>query len=367
MREQLRTWLDDIPYHDLVIRRQAMLLQVLELGMLLVALAALPIALAASTDLPGRIIGGGLLGAIMLLNGVALTLLRSGNAHASALSLALGLTILLGILLYGVTFSGGSVLLFAFSLPIAIGGLLVGRRGLLLVLAMSVLAVGLVIVFERNGASGNGFAALPVQPTFTTLVSFALVAMLLGVVIDSISGLGREALSNQRLRERELESLSRRLEAQVRERTADLEMALGNLEQRADDQQRLLDANRRQAAMIRELSVPVLPVTADTLVMPLVGALDDERLRMAQSEALERIEQSGARRLLLDITGVPVVDTFVAQGLIQTMQAARLLGADVALVGVRPEVAQAIVALGIDLGSIRTYADLHTALSRTEN
>jgi rsbT co-antagonist protein RsbR len=363
MRERVQIWLDDLPYPDSNVRRQAMLLQLLELGLLFVGLIFLPVPLRAVADPGGQWLMIAILVAILSVGSAALVLVRRGHAHASALTIALGLTLLLGVLLYGVTFTRGAVVLFAFSLPVAIGGLLVGRNGLLLVFASSILAVGTVIWLEGIGAPGSGFAALGDRATFTTLLSFSLLAGLLSLIIDRISTLGREALAAQRLRERELEALSRRLEAQVRERTADLEMALSTLQQRSAEQEALLTANQLQAATIRELSVPVLPVTAETLVMPLIGDLDDERLKLAQLQALERIEQSGARRLLLDITGVPIVDTFVAQGLVHTVQAARLLGAEVALVGVRPEVAQAIVNLGVDLGPLRTYADLRTALS----
>lgn len=119
-----------------------------------------------------------------------------------------------------------------------------------------------------------------------------------------------------------------------------------------------------QHDIIREMSVPVLPVSRETLVMPLVGALDSARLAQVQEQALGRLEATRARRLLLDITGVPVVDSQVAQGLISVVQAARLLGAEVSLVGIRPEVAQAIVGLGLNLGSIRTHSDLQSALVR---
>lgn len=117
-----------------------------------------------------------------------------------------------------------------------------------------------------------------------------------------------------------------------------------------------------QRDLIREMSVPVLPISRDTLVMPLVGALDSARLAQIQEQALGRLEATRARRLLLDITGVPVVDSQVAQGLLSVVQAARLLGAEAILVGIRPEVAQAIVGLGLDLGGVRTHSDLHSAL-----
>jgi rsbT co-antagonist protein RsbR len=106
----------------------------------------------------------------------------------------------------------------------------------------------------------------------------------------------------------------------------------------------------------------VLPISATTLIMPLVGALDSARLQQVQEQALQAIERATARRLVLDITGVPLVDSQVAQGLLAVVQAARLLGAEAVLVGVRPEVAQTVVGLGLTLPGLRTYADLQTAL-----
>ncbi|HET9221149.1 MAG TPA: cache domain-containing protein [Roseiflexaceae bacterium] len=154
------------------------------------------------------------------------------------------------------------------------------------------------------------------------------------------------------------------LEQRVADRTADLQQALDEVEARACEQERLLDENRQQREMIREMSVPVLPVTDSTLVMPLVGTLDTERLRLLQDQALRGIERSRARTLILDITGVPIVDSQVAQGLIGVVQAARLLGAEVLLVGIRPEVAQAIVTLGLSLPGLRAYTDLRGALNQ---
>lgn len=119
----------------------------------------------------------------------------------------------------------------------------------------------------------------------------------------------------------------------------------------------------QQREAIREMSVPILPINATTLVMPLVGALDTERLRLAQEQALQAIERTSAQRLILDITGVPIVDTQVAQGLIQIVRAGQLLGAEVMLVGIRPEVAQAIVGLGIDLHSVATQSSLQSGLA----
>lgn len=154
------------------------------------------------------------------------------------------------------------------------------------------------------------------------------------------------------------------LEQRVAERTVELQRALDEVGQRAHEQEQLLAENRLQRATIRDMSVPVLPVTSSTLVMPLVGDLDGDRLQLLQSQALRAIERSQVRTLILDITGVALVDSQVAQGLMAVVQAARLLGTKVHLVGIRPEVAQAIVSLGLNLAGLQTYNNLQSALSQ---
>ncbi len=118
-----------------------------------------------------------------------------------------------------------------------------------------------------------------------------------------------------------------------------------------------------QHAVIREMSVPILPLSDTVLVMPLVGALDHARLEIAQERTLRLLAGSKTRYLILDITGVPLVDTHVAQGLIHIVQAARLLGTEVLLVGIRPEVAQALVELGIQLDDMTTKSTLQSGIA----
>jgi rsbT co-antagonist protein RsbR len=173
-----------------------------------------------------------------------------------------------------------------------------------------------------------------------------------------------ETLEQVRTTNSALQTVRASLETEVAVRTADLRIALGEVELRATAQTRLLDEIAQQRAVIRDLSVPVLPVSATTLVMPLVGALDSARLQLVQEQALRSIERTSAQQLVLDITGVPLVDSQVAQGLLAVVQAARLLGAEAVLVGVRPEVAQTMVGLGLSLLGLRAYADLQTAVGR---
>ncbi|HEU5101875.1 MAG TPA: PAS domain S-box protein [Roseiflexaceae bacterium] len=131
-------------------------------------------------------------------------------------------------------------------------------------------------------------------------------------------------------------------------------------EERARLQERIIQA---QAAALAELSTPVIPISDQVLVMPLVGAIDSERARQVLEALLHGIERSRARVAILDITGVPLVDTQVAKSLIVAAQAVRLLGARVVLTGIRPEVAQTIVGLGVDLGDIATQSTLQSGIA----
>jgi rsbT co-antagonist protein RsbR len=177
----------------------------------------------------------------------------------------------------------------------------------------------------------------------------------------------RQGIAIRRAREgnQALQQARDDLDRQVRERTADLNMALSDLQARAQAQARLLEENERQRLLMREMSVPVLPISAATMVIPLIGALDTDRLLTLQEQALAAIQNGRARHMLLDITGVPVVDTQVAQGLLSIVRAARMLGTEVVLVGVRPEVAQAVVSLGLDLSGVPTRRSLEDGLAYT--
>lgn len=154
------------------------------------------------------------------------------------------------------------------------------------------------------------------------------------------------------------------LELQVSERTTDLQRALSDVQQRSDAQARLLAQIDQQQTTIRELTVPIIPIDEQTLIMPLVGSFDAQRLSDIQEQALSAIERLRTRLLILDITGVPVVDTHIAQGLITVVSAARLLGTQTVLVGIRPEVAQSIVGLGLEMSELRSEASLQNALAR---
>ena len=119
----------------------------------------------------------------------------------------------------------------------------------------------------------------------------------------------------------------------------------------------------RQQMELLELSTPVVKLWEGVLAVPMIGTLDSGRTQLVMEALLQRIVETGSALAIIDITGVPTVDTLVAQHLLKTVTAIRLMGADAIISGIRPQIAQTIVHLGIDLEGITTKATLADALS----
>jgi rsbT co-antagonist protein RsbR len=119
----------------------------------------------------------------------------------------------------------------------------------------------------------------------------------------------------------------------------------------------------RQQQELMELSTPVVTLWDGVLALPVIGTLDSSRTQVVMENLLQRIVETGARIAIIDITGVPTVDTLTAQHLLKTVAAARLMGADCIISGIRPQIAQTIVHLGVDLGTVITKATLADAFT----
>ena len=130
-------------------------------------------------------------------------------------------------------------------------------------------------------------------------------------------------------------------------------------EERFALQQQVIEAQR---AAIRELSTPLIPISDTAVIMPLVGAIDSVRAQQVIDTLLEGVAAYRAETAIVDITGVQVVDTQVANALVRAAQAVRLLGAQVILTGIKPQVAQTLVQLGVSLEGIRTTGSLQTGV-----
>jgi rsbT co-antagonist protein RsbR len=128
-------------------------------------------------------------------------------------------------------------------------------------------------------------------------------------------------------------------------------------------QQTREDIIRRQQQDLLELSTPVIKLWEGVLAVPMIGTLDSSRTQMVMETLLQRIVETGSTLAIIDITGVPTVDTLVAQHLLKTVSAIRLMGAECVISGIRPQIAQTIVHLGIDLQGIASKSSLADALA----
>ena len=149
------------------------------------------------------------------------------------------------------------------------------------------------------------------------------------------------------------------LEQQLAERTRaeeSLRASESTLRAITTEQQMLIDG-------IRAISTPVIPVHDEIIVLPLVGSIDTARAEQIMEALLTGVQRYTAEIVILDITGVPLVDTAVANHLVQAMRAATLLGAHCVLVGISAEVAQLMVQLGVHLGNITTCSNLQAGIS----
>lgn len=353
------TWLLRIRSADENTLRRGRITIVIALAMVVIALLAIPLTFMTDNMLVGFI--GISLGIAGYCGAVVLA--RQGLVTAGGMLLILCITLpVLTSMLFPARGSAQTTAFFLV-LPLLIAGLVLRPLLVWAVLALNfaVMALSWALVPELSLADptyrGVQFNAILLQSA-TALFSF-----LGGQITTRALLLAQQSDAEARQAAAQLAGLNTALETRVAERTQALEAALAEVQTRAAAQEQLLSENLQQRTVIRELSVPVLPISDTVLVMPLVGAFDTQRLADVQAQALRYIEQSKARHLLLDITGVPVIDSQVAQGLVQVVAAARLLGARVTLIGIRPEVAQTIVGLGLDLHSISTASDLQSAIT----
>ena len=182
-----------------------------------------------------------------------------------------------------------------------------------------------------------------------------------------------------------LHSTNARLEADVAARTADLHEANRHLSRRSDEldvtnrrlQQELVERQRAeheraelqteiirtQQARLAEMATPLIPISKEIMIMPLIGSLDRERAEQVLETALKGVQDSHARFVILDVTGLRHVDTSVAGTLMNTARALQLVGARAVLTGIRAEVAQTLVGLGMDLRGIVSLGQLQNGIA----
>ena len=356
MRQRI-AWLLAVRSQDEDEQRRGSMVVVIALGLIVTSVLLFPLTLQSTSPISGRIV----LGASSLIELGVFFLARSGRVTLGAFTLIL--VIMVGTVGPMVTNHTVSFSIFYLALSLLIASLTLRPRQIWLVLLGNLLVVAVFVSTLPPAVWAD-------QTSKAMLVGGVIFLGIVGLIsFLGASGMAR-VLRTVRQAQTQLEASAASLaqsnadlEQRIAERTAALQTALLEVQTQAEDQARLLAENEQQRTTIREMSVPVIPVSDTTMIVPLVGALDSGRLAQLCTQVLQAIERTITRYLILDITGVVIVDSQVAQGIILVMEAARLLGTEVILVGIRPEVAQAIVQLGLHLAGVRTFSTLQTALS----
>jgi anti-anti-sigma regulatory factor len=363
MWTRLRNWLNNIPLDDPIERRQAPLIQAMLLGLIFLDLLALPLTIFSPSNNNGALLLS--VFSVLLSGGlcvIGLIWLRRGRFNAAITIVIIGLLISAVLLLVPRGLNSNWITFFVLAIPITFAGLLASRRTLWLTIALTAAGVCAIGLLGQVLPWLVGYDAPGAKFSAEIGISFLLIAGFLGLAFDRFGSALRDALGISLQREHELEQARQSQELIIAERTTALQHALQAVEQRETHLVETLSELRASQQAVQELSAPVIPVLAGVLVAPLIGALDGDRAATLTGNLLSAVAQQHARYVIFDITGVPIVDTHVAQVLIQSTSALRLLGAKVLLVGIRPEVAQTMVALNVDLGAVATYTDLRDAI-----
>ena len=241
--------------------------------------------------------------------------------------------------------------------------LLVGRPAVFWSTLFWLVVVSVLAIAEMNGAYTPFFVSM----SDGSVTEMVLPGILLGIGLTGVLGWlatnrlqavlaeSRDHQERALLREEELERARASIELQVRERTRDLENALADVQQSMVEQERVLAALRRQA-------IPVVPLLSQVIALPVIGFLDAERAEQLLTDLLDGVQQFDARIVLLDITGVPVIDEAAAQGMVEIIAGARLVGAECVLVGVRPDIASKLIELDLDLASLTSRVDMEAGI-----
>jgi anti-anti-sigma regulatory factor len=293
---------------------------------------------------------------------IAYVLARRGRIRAGSVVLVLVYLSVIGFYTYREGYRGDNTLLL---IAIVAAGLTLGGRAGFVVATLSSILYGAAAIAEELGWFTPMYAMSPSDHA----LFFMLFAYLLAGVVAVFGGWTYRGMREQTAA---LDQQVEALEAADREKTG----LLGTLREQLEQQEQLLvdlqasdKARDELSSALRQIASPVVPILDRVVVVPVTGDLTAERIEQLLKDVLGEIERHSALLALLDITGVPAMDAAAADGLLRIVDGVSLLGAECVLVGIRPEVAHAVLDLGIDLSAITSRRDLQSgveyALART--
>ena len=355
MRRQLATFLT-IAHPDEDMRRRgrnvvALAAGLIGLGLLLIVLWIF------QREYPSLVAGT----IALALLGVAIALARRGRVALAALLLIVVLMVaVLSVIAANNALSDTPYFLL---IPVSIAGLVLSARQVWPVFAANVIGLGLVTALVMRTAPLSYLDVQVLQDLLALLAIMALISFLGTSSTNRALWAAYEARAQAEESAAALDRTNAELETRVAERTAELAGALTAQRDQSAELRSSLERQQVLNELLNELSMPIIPVREDVLVAPLVGNLDGVRAQRLIDDVLKQIERHHARAIILDITGVAMVDSPCAQTLLRTAEATRLLGATTVLVGIRPEVAQTLVSLGVILAACAPPATLQEGLA----
>lgn len=358
-----RHWQQQLSYQDPIQRQQAIVLQQFLVLLLAMVLLMIPVIFLAPIQITAvLILLVGLVG-IAATFGSALWLLRRGRLMFAVGITTISITVflLLAILSTGLNTSGLS--LFGLSLPLTIAALVSGRQAVWRVFGVSMFGLIAVALVELIAPQYTGFARPQDVNIVGIVVTYLIIGSVFVVMLSLFTTMLYQAIESSRQREQDLEQLRAMLEQTVHERTSELQNTLETLEQQSAAQQALLETTALQTSTIRQMSVPVIPLGKQRLIVPLIGLLDADRMQFVMERVLSAATSQSAQTLLLDISGVPFIEPDTARALVRVIEATALVGTQTRLIGVAPDVAQALVSSGVNMQQLVAFATLEQALT----
>lgn len=271
---------------------------------------------------------------------IALRLLKSRPLSQAVLPLAAVIGV--GVAIVGLIIPEAKTSILSVLLIVILLVSMAGNQRLTIgsLVVCALMAIGVLVAPTIPGFTANIKSLLQIIQIATIISTFVLV----WIITDRQTAALTSAISL--ISERAIEAEAARAEA---------ETARAEVEQRNTEQARLLE-------LVQTLELPVIPIDKHVLIMPLVGSLDSRRVEAIQRRLLEAVAQSRAHTVVLDVTGISMLDTSVARQLLLTAQAVRLLGARTLLSGISATVAQTLVTLGVVLDDLQAVSDLGQAL-----
>lgn len=350
-------WLFTIPHKDVDVQRRGRIALQVVIGLLCAVCTFVPLAMfgdsSGQASLP--IIVSTLASLL-----VAAVIIRSGQVTVGVMGLLI--VIIAAISASILRRQGVATTPFYLIAPILVASVMLPAWYIWPVLALTYIQFAVVVgLLPDNTLSASDITNIQSSAVLIGIAAF--IGFLGARGAEKSIQAARSAQREASLAVRATEAANTRLEGRVAERTRELQAALALQQEQATALQDSLRRQEQLNASLSALSVPIIPVKGDVLIVPLVGNIEATRVQQLLQTVLQAIEIHRARTVFLDVTGVSTVDAVVAEALLQTAAAARLLGAEPILVGVRPEVAQALGGLGADLSRLRSASSLESGLS----